>query len=129
MGAVSFTDPASGSLIANFEGTENATTITCNVTNSQGNQITTLWTLANFRNIPSLQTINAAPELFEITGDPIAGTIFTFNDRLTVLNLVRGLDHVTIFCGTGGLLQQANFFLRIYRKFKIQSLPNPVCLY
>ena len=71
MRAVNFTDPASGSLIANFEGTENATTITCNVTNSQGAQISTQWTLTNFRGSTGLQSVNnAAPELFEITGDP-----------------------------------------------------------
>ena len=121
MGAVSFTDPASGSLIANFEGTENATTITCNVTNSQGVQITTRWTLGNFRGNTALQTVNnAAPELFEMTGDPRVGTIVTFNNRLTVLNLVRVLDRVTLFCGTGAMPQQANFLLRIYRELKAQ---------
>ena len=117
MGAVDFTDPTSGSLIADFEGTLNATTITCNVTNSQGTQITTQWSLENFRGSAGLQTINnAAPELFEITGDPIPGTMFTFENRLTVSNLVRDLDNVTVFCGTGVTPQQANFVLRIYRK-------------
>ena len=122
MGAVtSFTDPGSGSLIANFEGTENATTITCNITVSQGAQITTQWALANFRGNTGLQTINnAAPELFEITGDPVPDTMFTFNNYLTVLSLTRDLDRVTIFCGTGATPQLANFFLRIYRELKVQ---------
>ena len=121
MGEESFTDPPSGSLIVDYEGTKNVTTITCNVTNSQGIQITTQWTLANFRGSAALQTINnAAPELFEITGDPIAilGTMFTYRNRLTVLNLVRDLDHVTVFCGTGAMPQQADFVLRIYRELK-----------
>ena len=119
MGAISFTDPASGSVIANFEGTENAITITCNVTISQGAQIISQWTLANFRGSTGLQTVNnAAPELFEITGDPIAGTMFTFSNRLTILNLARDLDRVIIFCGTGAMRQQADFVLRIYRELK-----------
>ena len=118
LGTVHFADPPSGSLIADFEGTLNAVTITCNVTTSQGTQITTQWTLANFRGSAGLQTINnAAPELFEITGDPIPSHMqFTFENRLTVLNLVRDLDRVTILCGTGSMPQQANFVLRIYRK-------------
>ena len=123
MGAVTFTDPASGSVIANFEGTENATTITCNVTNSKGNQISTQWALTNFRGSTGLQTVNnAAPELFEITGDPIPDTMFTFSNRLTILNLVRDLDRVTVFCGSGAMPQQANFLLRIYRElnFKVK---------
>ena len=80
-------------------------------------QITTQWNLANFRGSVGLQTINnAAPELFEITGDPTPGTMFTFQNRLTVLNLVRELDRVSIFCGTGAMPQQADFVLRIYRE-------------
>ena len=121
LGAVNFTDPASGSLIANFEGTENATTITCNVTNSQGAQISTQWALTNFRGSTGLQLVNnAAPELFEITGDPIPNTMFTFINHLTVVNLVRDLDHVTVFCGTGVMPQQANFLLRIYRELNFK---------
>ena len=117
LGTVDFADPTSGSLIADFEGTLNAVTITCNVTNSQGAQITTQWNLENFRGSAGLQTVNnIAPELFEITGDPIPGTMFTFENRLIVSNLVRDLDHVTIFCGSGAMPQQANFVLRIYRK-------------
>ena len=122
MGAVTFSDPASGSVIANFEGTKNATTITCNVTISQGAQVTTQWALANFRGINGLQAItdNVAPELFQVTGDPIdiVGTMFTYRNRLTVLNLVRDLDRVIIFCGTGAIRQQADFVLRIYRELK-----------
>ena len=108
-------------MIANFEGTENAITIVCNVTISQGAQITTLWTLTNFRGSTGLQTINnAAPELFQVTGDPIdiVGTMFTYRNCLTVLNLVRDLDRVIIFCGTGAMRQQADFVLRIYRELK-----------
>ena len=49
LGATNFTDPPSGTLIANLEGAENATTLTCNLTNPDGDQITTQWNVGNFR--------------------------------------------------------------------------------
>ena len=122
VGAVRFTDPPSGSVIVNFEGTENFTTITCNVTNSEGIQISTQWSLGNFRGSDRLQTINnAAPELFEIDGDPQPGTIFTFENYLTVLNLVSDLDRVIVYCGTGAWPQEASFTLRIYSKLIVET--------
>ena len=45
LGVVDYVDPPSGSAIANFEGTVNASTLICNVTNEQGLQISTQWTL------------------------------------------------------------------------------------
>ena len=104
-------------MIAGFEGAENATTITCNVTNSQGIQISAQWSLGNFRGSEGLQTIiNAAPELFKIDGDLIPGTTFTFENKLTVLNFVSDLDRVIVYCGTGARPQEASFTLRIYRE-------------
>ena len=119
---MSFIDPPSGSVIANFEGTENATTITCNITNSEGNQISTQWFVCNFRSVNGRQfltTENVTPELFHISGDPIPGNSqASYKNRLTVLTLDSDLDNVTVFC-SDGIEQQhmaANFTLRIYRK-------------
>ena len=118
-GAVSFTDPPSGSVIANFEGTENVTTITCNVTNQEF-QISTWWTVSNFRGFYGLQLItdDFDPELFEISGDPVPGSSpeFTFRNYLGLRLFRLDLDNVTVFCGTGAEPRQANFSLRIYRK-------------
>ena len=103
-------------MIANFEGTLNAATINCSVTNSQGVRITTQWTLGNFRGSDALITINnAAPELFSFSGDPIPGFDYTYENSLTVTNLTSVLDGVVVYCGTGIQAQQANFSLRIYR--------------
>ena len=60
---------------------------------------------------------NAAPELFSFSGDPIPGLNFTYENSLTVTNLTSDLDGVIIYCGTGVQPRQANFTLRIYRKF------------
>jgi hypothetical protein len=110
-------DPPSGSVVANFEGTLNATTINCSVTNTQGARITTQWTLTNFGRSDAFFTPNnVAPELFSFSGDPIPGFDLTYQNSLTVTNLTNDLDGVIIYCGTGLQSQQANFTLRIYRK-------------
>ena len=67
----------------------------------------------------ALLSISGLPGLFEITGDPTPGTTFTFQNHLTVLNLVSDLDGVIIFCGTGAIPQQAHFFLRIYSELEV----------
>ena len=111
-------DPPSGSVVANFEGSLNAITINCSVTSSQGARITTQWTLENFRGSTALVTPNnAAPELFSFGGDPVPGFNFTYENTLTVTNLTSDLDGVIVYCGTGVQPQQANFTLKIYRKF------------
>ena len=113
-----FVDPPSGSVIANFEGTVNATTLSCNITN-EGSQVSTQWSIENFRDAPSrFISDNLAPELFSFSGDPIPTVPnFTYRNRLTVLNWTSELDRVTVFCGTGADPEQANFVFRIYRKF------------
>ena len=119
-GAADFVDPVSGSLIANFEGTENVTTITCNITN--GDQIGTLWSIENFRNNPDLQFIyNGLTGPFFIGGDPRPSSTSTFTNRLTVLILSSELDGVIIYCGSGQNRQQANFRFRVYRKLTSYS--------
>ena len=118
LGAVQFIDPPSGSTIADFEGTVNFTTITCNILGSQGTQISTQWTIANFRGASS-QVIsdNLAPELFLFGGDPVPTVpTLTFRNRLTILTLSPDLDRVIIACGSGPFPDQANVNIRIYRK-------------
>ena len=116
LGAIDFVDPSSGSVIANFEGTQNATTIICNITNGQGLQITTQWNVGNFRGggPNNLFALTIAPELFSLGGDPIPNTNFLFNNELTVLNWAAELDGVIVYCGTGVNPQEASFTLRIY---------------
>ena len=119
-GAVQFVDPPSGEVIANFEGSENFTTIMCNVTGSSGTQATTRWGIENFRNVSTLQNIlgSTEPTLFLISGDCVNGNI-NINNRLTVLRLIPELDGAILYCGTGALPQQANFPIRIYREFMV----------
>ena len=108
-GAVDFVDPSSGSVLADFEGTLNAATIQCNISGTQGTQITTQWELQNFRGNPmDVSIINAPAGLFGFSG--------FYDNRLTILNLTSELDKVTVFCGTGWEPKGANFTLRIYSK-------------
>ena len=115
-------DPPSGSVIANFEGAENVTTIMCNVTDDRPIppvQLETRWSIENFR-VAGLQTItdNFNTSLFLVSGDPDpVSPSGSFRNRLTILRLTSDLDGVTVFCGIGALPQQASFPLRIYRKF------------
>lgn len=111
------TDPPSGSVVANFEGTINAITVTCNVTDEFGNRAITSWSLGNFR-VPGIQgySLGLAPELFLLGGDPIPGAPdASYDNYMTILNLTSELDLVVLYCGVGGELQ-ANVTLRIYRK-------------
>ena len=112
-GAASFVDPApSGSVVANFEGTINATTLICNVTRGE-DQIDTFWSFANFRGVDgrqSLLTLGSSQNLF------LAGGLFL--NELTITNWTSEVDQVIAFCGTGGDPTQANMTLRIYRKFE-----------
>ena len=114
---MAFSDPPGGSIIANFEGTLNARTVTCNVTNDQGQQISTAWSLWNVTaNASRLQLITTPSELFSISGDPIVShPQITYRNRLTILRLTSELDKVLVFCGNGERPRQANFTLRIYR--------------
>ena len=115
-----FVDPPSGSVIADFEGTQNASTLSCNITNEQGLQIITQWTIRNFEGQGSrLQSIAIAPEFFSVSGDPTSFPSLTYRNHLVVLNLTTKLDTVMVYCGGSDRLQQANFTLRIYRKYLI----------
>ena len=112
-------------MIAHFEGTENASTLTCNVTNDAGFMTSTEWFLQDFRGSSALQVItnDFVTEIFSVGGDlrPNDPTR-TFRNRLTFVNFTAELDRVTVYCGTASSRQQGNFNLRIYSKF-IQHLP------
>ena len=119
LGAVTFVDPVSGSVVANFEGTNYAATLICNVSNAQGVQISTQWTLGNFRGEASeLRSITSAPELFSATGGPIpSDPRISYRNQLQIVRMTAELDRVQVYCGGNEQLQQANFTLRIYRKY------------
>ena len=124
LGAVIGVDPPSGSVIADFEGAENVTTIMCNATDGRVPpiQLETRWSIDNFRGVAGLQTItnDFDTNLFVVSGDPDpVGPSGSFRNQLTILRLTSELDGVTIYCGIGAFPQQANFPLRVYRKFKI----------
>ena len=122
LGAVEGVDPPSGSVIADFEGAENVTTIMCNVTDGRvpPNQFESRWSVQDFRGVAGLQTLtdDFDTNLFLVSGDPDPiGPSGSFRNRLTILRLTTELDGTIIFCGIGAFPQQANFPLRIYRKF------------
>ena len=116
------TDPPSGSVIVDFEGTANLTTLVCNVTdmNCHSDRCITVWSIANYRGTSDARALllTTAPELFEFGGDPIpTSPQFTYLNRLTILQLTSELDEVILYCGTGADSEQANFMFRIYRKY------------
>ena len=115
------TDPPSGSMIVDFEGAKNITTITCDAVTSTRNRINTEWSVTNFRGVSGFQILSRNPEIFHFSGDPIPGTIptQTFQNRLTILTMTNDLDLMTIFCGSNTIPVQAHFSFRIYRKFNL----------
>ena len=117
--AVDYVKPPSGSLVANYEGTRNASTLTCNILNFGGARTTTTWFLQNFRSNPGLTVISVGEltELFSFSGDVLpTDPTRTYRSELTILNFTSELDGVTVFCGTARDSQQANFYLRIFCK-------------
>ena len=121
LGAVDLVNPPSGSLVANFEGAQNVSTLTCNVLNSGGARTSTIWFLQDFRSNPGLAAIAVGEftELFLLSGDVILSDLtITYRNELTFLNFTSELDRVTVFCGTAINRQQANFSLRVYSKFQ-----------
>ena len=86
----------------------------CNITFS-GIQLPTRWLIEDFRGVSGLQNIieNFDPSLFLVSGD--IDDRFNLRNRLTILRLAPELDGTTLYCGTGAMLQQANFHIRLYR--------------
>ena len=122
MGAVDLVNPPSGSVIANFEGAQNVSTLTCNVLSSfSGARTTTSWFLQDFRSFSGLTAIAVGEftELLFFGGEVIPSDLTrTYRNELTFLNFTSELDGVTVFCGTAINRQQANFSLRVYSKFQ-----------
>ena len=116
-GLVLSTQPLSGSVIANFEGAGNTTTLVCNISSDGTIQIITTWSIQNFRGSAGLTDITSSPEPFIAGGppNPLAPQI-SLRNELTVSNWTADLDGATIFCGTGQDQREGHFFLRVYRK-------------
>ena len=113
-----FSQPPSGTLLANFEGARNATTLLCNISGDGTNQIGTTWSIQNYRGSMGLVDITGGPEPFVVGGppNPLAPQV-SLSNELTISNWTADLDGATMFCGTGQDQQEANFLLRVYRKF------------
>ena len=129
---VDLANPPSGSVIANLEGAQNVSTLTCNILNSGGARTTTAWFLQDFRSFSGLQAIAVGEltELFFFSGDVVpTDTNRTYRNELTFLNFTSELDGVTVFCGTVlvGFQRQANFTLRVYSKFVINIITIGAC--
>lgn len=105
--------PSSGSVVANFVGAINATTLRCDVT-FLGSQIDTFWSVANFRGVVSRQGLILLSQNLFLTGG-------MFLNELTVANWTSEVDKVIVFCGSGSQPTQANVTLRLYRKFERRS--------
>ena len=113
--------------MANFEGAVNDTTLTCNVTNSSGEQVPTTWSVANLGGVPGVHIIAASitltSSLFLISGDPGPNLSPTsFENHLTILNWTSALDGASLFCGTSDSPQQTRVLLKIYSKSRYYDL-------
>ena len=83
-------------------------------------QISTTWSIENFRGTLELQDITGAPEPFIVSGDPVPGfPELTYLNELTISNWTADLDGAIIYCGTGQDQREAIFPLRVYRKSHI----------
>ena len=108
-------------VVANFEGTVNEPTLTCNVTNEMCNQVTTVWSVANFKGEPAtrgLVLVDPDGTYFSVSGHlrSIVNLTITYQNRITIVNWTSALDGVTLFCGTGGFPERASVSLRVYSK-------------
>ena len=108
--------PEPGSIIVGRENQENIT-IFCELTLNDDIQATS-WHIANEGEpvLDATQITTATPN-YIISGDPLApNSTLTFDTNLTIVSLTADLDRMVIFCGRVGLLDAANFTLRVYSK-------------
>ena len=114
--------PPSGTLIAHFEGAENATTLNCNIGDGM-RQISTTWSIENYRGSTYLVDITSGPPPFVVSGDPLRpdNSNITFLNELTVSTWTADLDGATVSCGTGQDQREASFLFRVYRKLDISK--------
>ena len=117
LGVVLFSQPPSGTLIANFEGARNATTLFCNVSGDDMNQVSTTWSIQNYRGSTGLVDITGGPEPFIVSGDTIpSDPTFTFLNMLMVSTWIADLDRAIVYCGIGQDQRGAVFPLKVYCK-------------
>ena len=109
-----FIDPPSGSVVANFEGSLNPTTLTCNISH-EGSQRYTFWSIANFRGVAGRQPLGTLRN--QNLPLHLILEMDSFFNQVIVTNWTTELDRVIIFCGIGSQPSQANITLRLYRKF------------
>ena len=116
-------------MVANFERTVNDPTLMCNVTDVDGNQVLTIWRVANFEGVPSPRQLTRMDTLFFIDGHPIpnAGGI-TYQNQITIVNWTSALDGVSLTCGSGGQdTEQIGVVLRIYSEHFRSKNSNELC--
>ena len=103
--------------MANFEGTLNDPTLTCNVTGINGIQQFTAWSVVNFQGNSGTRPLTLEDEEFLIGGDVDPSIGLSLQNRIIIVNWTLELDGVTLFCGIGSDLTQASVMLRIYSKY------------
>ena len=125
-------NPPNDSVVAHLPGAINATVIECNVfqeiSDDDGEllQISTTWSLLNFRSISEIIVNNIGfAGLFLIGGTPSPSGFLgsTFRNRITVLNFTEDLDESVLLCGTAkeGL---GYFNFRVYSKLIHNAQPE-----
>ena len=118
--------PDSGSVIEGFVGDGNFSFF-CEVLLPNGDEQATTWSIQQ-QGDSSPRTLLRDNDLNIIfTGDPIPeAPQFTFNTNLTITALTIELHESTLFCGTQGNLEAANFTILVFRKYSLitQSLPR-----
>lgn len=118
-GVVQIIIPDSGSVIEGFVGDGNFSFF-CEVLLPNGDEQATTWSIQQ-QGDSSPRTLLRDNDLNIIfTGDPIPeAPQFTFNTNLTITALTIELHESTLFCGTQGNLEAANFTILVFQ------LPTP----
>lgn len=109
------TEPASGSVITDLEGSVNGTSITCNIFSAEKWPI--VWHLQNVQGNPDIQPLSDSANMFVVHNDSDLHS-GSHSFKLTILNSTSTLDGVVVFCGTAERPRLANFTIRIIRKYK-----------
>lgn len=110
--------PLSGSLLVDYCGAKNFTTLNCSILTSS-RPVHIVWSVQHLRNNSAILMVedNTEPELFYIVESvKTASQNFFSQSYFTILNLTSELDGVIVYCGTKEEPKIANFSLRIYCK-------------
>lgn len=100
------TDPASGTLIAGFEGDMNISALVCNAY-SHNQQTPTVWGMAN---VTSGDHMLSLPESLKVDDN-------SYRNGLNIQHFSSNLDNVVVYCGTQDRPKLAYFRLRLYSKY------------